>query len=324
MKYAAGLIAIVALLATPALAGKSQIFELVDPRGDDHGDGSLIYPLRTDFTEGELDLTKFSARRVKGGTMFEATFARPIRSTEGQTIDDLGTQLDTLARHGFYNLNIDIYIDMDHEFASGAINTMPGRDVEVKVEEAWDRAIIVTPRPHGARDALERQVLSAMNKEMMGRAAESGEPYDQGALRKSVPDDLAERVYFPTRIHVLGRKLSFFVPDSFFRGPVSAEWSYVVAVSGADLIQRFDLSSRAGLALTTRDKMNILPVSSGSWQNQFGTTRSEANLLPPLVDIIVPEGMSQEKILADFNGYQGRPAVLPGVTPAGSKDSDGP
>ncbi len=324
-KVAAGLIAIVALLATPALAGKSQIFELVDPRGDDHGDGSLIYPLRTDFTEGELDLVRFSARRVNRGTMFEATFARPIRPTEGQTVDDIGTQLDSLARFGFYNLNIDVYIDTDREFASGAIATMPGREVEVKVEEAWDRAVIVTPRPHNARAALEREVLTAMNKQMLGQAEESGEPYDESALKKTVPTELADRVFFPTRIHARGRTLSFFVPDTFFGGPARADWSYVVAVSGADLIQRFDLSARAGLAATTRDKMNIVPVSSGSWQNRFGTSRSETHLMPPLVDIIVPEGASQEKVLADFNGYQGRPAVLPGVTPDGSKkDADGP
>ena len=32
-----------------------------------------------------------------GGTLFAATFARPIRPTEGQTVDDIGTQLDSLA-----------------------------------------------------------------------------------------------------------------------------------------------------------------------------------------------------------------------------------
>lgn len=313
---AAALCVLGGLLATPALAGKDAIFDLTDPRGDDHGDGTMIYPSRTDFTSGELDLTRLTARQVSGGTLFEATFARPIRSPGELVIDSLGTQLSNVARHGFYNFNIDIYIDTDREFGSGAVAMMPGREAEIRVDDSWDRAIIVTPMPHEARGSLTRQIVSAMSKEAEYQYEATGEPFAQREVRQSVGGDMADRVFFPTRINVRGRRISFFVPSSFLRGPAQSDWSYVVAVSGADLIQRFDLSARVGLATSTRDRLMIVPVSSGAWASRFGTARTDTELQPPLVDIMVPEGFTQEGVLEDFNSRHGRPAVLPGLIPS--------
>ena len=313
---AAALCVLGGLLASPALASKNVIFELTDPRGDDHGDGTMIYPSRTDFGAGELDLVKLTARQVSGGTEFEATFARPIRSPGEETIDDLGTQLADIARHGFYNFNIDIYIDTDREFASGAVAMMPGREAEVRVDDAWDRAIIVTPMPYEAKSSLTRQIVKAMSKEARYQYEETGRPFEQREVKRTVSGDMADRVYFPTRMRVRGRKISFFVPSSFLRGPAQSDWSYVVAVSGADLIQRFDLSARAGLATSTRDRLMIVPVSSGAWQSRFGTARTDTELQPPLVDILVPEGFTQEGVLEDFSSRHGRPAVLPGLIPS--------
>ena len=66
--------------AFPAVAAEGQpIFTLSDPKGDDHGDGTLHYPLRPDMQPGDLDLVQLSAFAQSGGTVFEATFARSVR-----------------------------------------------------------------------------------------------------------------------------------------------------------------------------------------------------------------------------------------------------
>ena len=71
-----------ASLRPPARSADSRsIFVLTDPRGDDHGDGKLIYPRRDDLRPGDLDLVSLEARALADGTEFEATFARPIQPT---------------------------------------------------------------------------------------------------------------------------------------------------------------------------------------------------------------------------------------------------
>jgi hypothetical protein len=60
----------------------------------------------------------------------------------------------------------------------------------------------------------------------------------------------------------------------------------------------------------------ILPISPGRWQDRFGGGREDAEIQPPLVDVIVPKGKKQETILADFSAREKRPVVIPGVVPA--------
>ena len=148
-----------ALLPAAEARGKPVIFKLEDPRGDDHGDGSLVYPLRDDFEPGDLDLLSFSARAENGGTTFEATFARPVRSPGRRTIDIGGGNLNDVARFGFYTFNVDVYIDMDRIPGSGSTNMLPGRVAEIAPENAWERAVCLTPRPYEAQEALRRLMV---------------------------------------------------------------------------------------------------------------------------------------------------------------------
>ena len=73
-------------------------------------------------------------------------------------IDDLGTQLTDVARFGFYNLNLDIYIDTDRVPGSGGVTMLPGRLAEIDPATAWEKAIILTPRPHDAQAELKRML----------------------------------------------------------------------------------------------------------------------------------------------------------------------
>ena len=301
-------------MALPAFAGKT-IFSLSDPRGDDHGDGNLVYPLNEDLDDGELDLISLTAEAEDDGTSFEATFAKPVRVPGREVIDDLGTSLDTVARFGFYTMNLDIYIDTDRVPGSGAVSTLPGRLASVDPGSAWEKAIILTPRPHEARGELKRMMNRAVKDEMK-KEDSTLEEEDAAAMQAQIPADVEERIFFPTKVRVRGNRVTFFVPGSFLGGPARDSWSYVVAVSGANVLQSFDISRALGRQTDKEEALMILPVSPGKWNDRFGGGRENAAIQPPLVDIVVPEGKKQENVLSDFDQRRKEPVVLPGVVPS--------
>jgi hypothetical protein len=303
----------IALPALPAFAGKA-IFSLSDPRGDDHGDGNFVYPLNEDLDEGELDLISLKAEADGDGTSFEATFAKPVRVPGREAIDDLGTSLDTVARFGFYTMNLDIYIDTDRVPGSGAVSTLPGRLATIDPGSAWERAIVLTPRPHEARGELKRMMNRAVKDEIK-KEDSTLEEEDAAAMQAQIPIDVEERIFFPTKVKVRGNKVTFFVPGAFLGGPAKDSWSYVVAVSGANVLQSFDISRALGRQTDKEEALMILPVSPGKWNDRFGGGRENAAIQPPLVDIVVPEGKKQENVLGNFDQRRKEPVVLPGVVP---------
>jgi hypothetical protein len=309
------LLALIFLVALPAFAGKT-LFKLTDPRGDDHGDGNLIYPLNEQLDPGDLDLLSLTAEAEGDGTLFEATFAKPVRVPGPEVIDDLGTALSTVARFGFYTINLDLYIDTDRSPGSGAVSMLPGRLAKIDPASAWEKAVILTPRPHEARAELKRMMSQAIKDEMRKDDSDLEEE-EAEALRAQIPTDVDEHVFFPSKIRVRGNKISFFVPGTFLNGPAKATWSYVVAVSGANVLQSFDLSRALGRQSEKEQALMILPISPGKWTDRFGGGRENAAIQPPLVDVVVPEGRKQETLLGEFNQRRKEMVVLPGVVPGG-------
>ena len=315
MKKAVLLFSAFVVAALPAFAGKA-LFTLSDPRGDDHGDGNLVYPLNEELDPGDLDLVSLKAEADGDGTWFEATFAKPVRPPARQVIDDLGTSLDTVARYGFFTLNLDIYIDTDRVPGSGAVSTLPGRLAAIDPASAWEKVILLTPRPQEARAELKRMMNRAIKDEM--RRDDSTLEEDQAeAMRSQIPADVEERIFFPIKIKVRGNRIGFFVPGIFLGGPAKADWSYVVAVSGADVLASFDLHRALGRNTGKEEALMIVPISPGTWTDRFGGGRENAEIQPPLVDIIVPEGKKQENVLSDFDQRRQERVVLPGVVPKG-------
>ncbi|MCG8456042.1 MAG: hypothetical protein MI919_07155 [Holophagales bacterium] len=306
------------------------MFEIGDPRGDDHGNGLLVYPSRSDFEKGDLDLVELRARVAKDGTWFDATFARNVKEPHPGAIDELGTGLSDVARYGFYNFNIDIYIDTDRAEGSGAVALLPGRKAELDPSNGWEKAVILTPRPNLIRTELEQMMVRGYEKyrreeaaaEADRKEAETGEPTlsepvpSRRTLSRQIGPQIDERVFFPKLVRVKGRTVSWFVPERFLRGAARADWGYAVVVTGANLVQSFDLSASAGLADETRSDLGVVPVSPGNWKDRFGGGRDEANLQPPIVDLLVPAGAKQESVLGNFDSRRDRPAVLPMVVPA--------
>lgn len=314
----AGLALLFAILCVPdaARAGK-KLFELSDPRGDDHGFGTVVYPLNSDYGPGDLDLVSFGARKGRDGTWFEATFARAIRVPDRRAIDAIGTSLESVARNGFYTFNLDVYVDIDREPGSGGVRTLPGRNVLVDPASAWERAIVLTPRPHTARGRLKRILAKELQEEMKVRA-DLGD--DKAAeMRLAIPAEVERNVFFPTLVRVTGQKVSFFVPDSFLGGTAQADWSYTVAVSGADLVQSYDLQGSLGLAEEQARSLMVLPIAEGRPQDRFGAP-SVHELQPALIDILTPPGVRQETVLRSYDREAGTLAAIPGIVPAVVKE----
>ena len=313
------LIVLAASLATVrSVAEGAKIFTLTDPKGDDHGDGTLMYPLRTDMQSGDLDLVTFSAEAQSGGTVFEATFARAIRSPSRQTIDQIGTTLDKIAKLGFYALNIDVYVDTDRIPGSGSTVTLPGRRAVIASANAWEKAVCLTPRPYEAREALKRIYERRAKQELKKREGRISSS-DAESIESAVAQDVASSVYFPTLVWVTGHKIRFFVPASFLGDLARDAWSYVVAVSGAKIEERLDVPTMLGSDKPAPESLMIIPVGPGKDPDRFGSPHEDDDLQLPIVDIIVPAGTTQEGVLKDYSPAQDRPAQLPGVVPADVK-----
>lgn len=299
---------VMTMLATPLLA--DPLWTLTDPRGDDYGNGALVYPMNADYQRGDLDLTKLTATKVEGGTMFEATFARPIRIPERRTIDGVGTQLNDVARLGFYTFNLDLYIDTDGVAGSGSTTTLPGRQVLVDPSTAWEKAISLTPDPAGALQELKRIVVRGERRREQSEG-KKGVVTDEE--RSTLGSAVEDSVFFPSRVQVSGSRVTFFVPDAFLGGEAKKEWSYAVAVTGADVIYRFDQQNRLMRRGDTSESLMILPVTTGRPVDRFGGAVENDDFFPPIVDIVAAG--DQKQVLSGYDTDEGRAAVVRGVKP---------
>jgi hypothetical protein len=305
----------------PAPAAEPKLFVLSDPERDDHGDGNLRYPVRSlnDLVPGTLDILSVSAWNTPEGTWFEATFARPIPRTERRPIDDGGTIMTDVAKLGFYTFNVDVYLDIDGVPGSGNTRMLPGRNVEVDPANGWEKAICLTPLPEQAGTLLRRSYAEAERDEARETRSEDGRltAEQKEQIKKEVSRQVAESVFFPTVVEVRNRVIRFFVPASFLAGPAKADWGYVIASSGADVTGRYDLLKLSGIKKDVpMDPLFIMRAAPGRTSNTFGGA-DEADPAPPaLVDVVVPPGSSQEKLLGSGNLKARTLPRLPAVVPA--------
>ncbi|HYH94554.1 glucodextranase DOMON-like domain-containing protein [Hyalangium sp.] len=299
--------------------GATPLFTLADPRGDDHGDGDLRYPLRDDMPRGSLDLLLLVAYPEDNGTRFEATFARPIVNPQaGRTVDIAGETQAQRARFGFYTFNLDLYVDTDGVPGSGRTETLPGRNLTLAPGSAWEKVLLLTPRPYDARDQLRGQWLQAAREERQRQQGPLGEAAQQ-EVEAAVERELATRVFLPTRVRVTGATVEFFVPNDFFGGSPRPEWGYALAATGAFIENKVNLSSLFGKE--GPQGLMVLPIAPGDSKERFGGGRLGDPSQSPVVDLMVPEGVTQEQVLAP-NGPPW-PAVVPAGSPAPSPSKSG-
>jgi hypothetical protein len=272
-------------------AAEREVASLVDPAADDHGNGALVYPQRGDFQPGDLDLLALRIVRTDEAYRFEATFKNPIRDP-ASVAGDVGPEaLAHFARRGFYAFNLDIYIDQDRVKGSGNTYTLPGRRVSIDESHAWEKAVILTPRPE------------LMRRQLVDTVAES-----EGAQSR---DDVATRIdrsiVFPTEVRVRSRTVSFVVPAAFLAGGrPDTDWSITAFTTGAktSIEADFDLFHSAGTALD-RLPLGVMQPKSGRPRDTFGYAGVAAPV--PVVDLLAPAPLKQQELLS------GKPA-LAGVT----------
>jgi hypothetical protein len=301
--------------AAAAPAKARELFRLVDPRGDDSGAGGLVYPARPDMHPGDLDLVAFSARNdaQDEGTWFTVEFARPIRNPAGEVTPVGQTPISSMARLGFYTFNVDVYIDTDRIAGSGSVETVPGRGVAIDRATAWEKAILLSPRPDAARSLLKNELGTRSENDFRAKVGRVLTP-DLRKIEAQTDFDIDEHYYFPRRVQVNGNAISFFVPKSFLGGDASTHWAYAVIVTGADVEQY----GRGGQLSPPRPTMLTMPTMRGIAPDGFGIRGDADAATPPVVDLLAPEPSAQARILNDFDMVAGRLPAVPGIAPDGS------
>ena len=296
------LIVVLMFYALNAWAGLQPLATISDPTGDDRGDGLLVYPQRSDFNLGDLDLLQLKISRDENGFWFEAMFRNPIRDPVGVMDAVSSESLTNFARKGFYQFNLDVYVDTDRIKGSGNSFTLPGRHVKIDPEYAWEKAVILTPRP----ELMRQQLLAALTEQYPERTkAETEASVDQS-------------IFFPTRIRVRGKSVSFFVPAGFFAGSNGTDWAVTALVTGALTTIPADLtlfpSAKTPLE---RLQLGVMQPEEGHPGDTFGY----AGVMPsPVVDMLSPSADQQMRQLAakdDLTGVSWGPhAVNDIVVPA--------
>jgi len=272
------------ITVTNASAAEHEIALLTDPAGDDNGNGTLIYPQRSDFQPGDLDLISLRIVRTDGAYRFEATFKNPIRNP-ATVAGDVGPEsLSYFARRGFYAFNLDIYIDQDRIKGSGNTYTLPGRHVKIDQEYAWEKAIILTPRP----ELMQSQLIDAVAE------SEKENNTDKVAQR------LSRSIYFPTKIQVRYRTVSFLVPDAFLATTRSdKKWAITAFVTGAKTSIEADFNkvspSLPGAELEQLP-LGVLQPTEGRPRDTFGYSGVVAP--SPVVDLLAPAPLRQRELLS--------------------------
>lgn len=275
------LFACLLLLTGQVLAEQNLVASFNDPAGDDVGAGNLVYPLSPDYKEGDLDLRSFKLSREADGYWFEASFSNPIRNPASTYLGAAAESLSDFARKGFYAFNIDIYIDSDRRRDSGNTFSLPGRHVRIDPGYAWEKAVVLTPRP----ELMRSEMLDALQRQYPERSTSS--------LEASID----QSIYFPTTVRVRGKTIAFLVAEDFFAGSAANDWAMTVMVTGAK-----PYTSAGGGFLPTNKTpleeldMGVLQPAAGRPRATFGYYGRGQAL--PLVDVLLPSQAQQTALLS--------------------------
>ena len=111
--------------------------ELKDPKGDDKGPGTYIYPTDTAYSRGAFDLTKASLKDKGDSVEVKISVASRIKDP---------WRSKTWGGNGFSVQMFFIFIDTDHKAGSGHKAGLPGLNVKFAEESRWEKALIISPQ----------------------------------------------------------------------------------------------------------------------------------------------------------------------------------
>jgi carbohydrate-binding DOMON domain-containing protein len=279
------LLALAVLQLPPSVLGaeRTLVASFDDPAGDANGPGYYQPPGDTDFLPGDFDLRRFAVFEEGDKVVFEITLGEIFRyppSTQRYN----STPIDL--HNNIYFQNIDIYLDTDQTPGSGYGMCIPGRRVAFADGRTWEYAVVLTPQPGPAR-AVTEGVLSG---------------------------EVSRRVLFPQNLQTQGKTIIARVPWSFFGGRPTKDWGYSVHVSGARWERTFAVIDRiAGRHEADAYTMPVIGVRE-AWM--FGGA-PQGTAHPYVVDVLLPEGVSQAKVLGSFDTKTGAYAQVPFVYGSG-------
>ena len=249
---------------------------LEDRPRDDHGPGTFVYPSNQEYRRSSFDLRSVAIRRDGDALVFKVKFGADIwRPPDTRRTDAQRFELE----NAIYVQHVDIYID--HTPAAGFTDALPGRNIFIDKDSAWDAAVVLTPRPFLLRSLIRNWKPSS-------------------------------RVVVPANLRSYKNVVEARVPILSLGAEPEASWGYAVAVSGAVWENTFDAFDR--LVGGPIQNALTMPVVTVAEPLAFGGGEL-APIHPFVVDIIVPEGLSQEKILGDYDVKAKRLASIPAVYP---------
>lgn len=309
---AASLLAAALALAAGS-ASAERLFSLADVRGDDDGGGALIYPNRPDLQKGDLDIVEFSAEQRSDGVWFAVEMARPIRKPAGQVLDVTGVPVERVARNGFYTFNVDVYVDQDRIVGAGHTDALPGRGVSVDRAYAWEKAIVLTPRPETARVMLQSYYTRVLEEELRAKQGRVSRK-ELDSLEADAVKYVDERYFFPSQVQVNGRRIEFRVPTEFLGSAPAPSWAYTMLVTAADLEQ----AAMPGQSNPDKASMMTMGVGRGMRADLWGIRSDDDAGTPPVIDLLASDPKAQARVLGDYDTVSGRQPAVPGLAPDGS------
>lgn len=263
------------------------LFKLIDPVGDDYGPGSYVYPKNPVFKAGSFDLTAFEIYENENDIIFKIYFKNWFKNPPALQISPT-KNLEDLFRTNLFLQNIDIYIDKDHKLNSGITDAIPGRNVKITPESAWEQAIFISPQPFLARTEMKR--LAEKNK---------------------------DKVIVPADYEVSKNFVRFKIAKKILGQP-SERWGYLVLITGAEWeISMFSLSNWMNYGSSYEEPVlnRIVEEHRSEWQFGGGDKGGSS---PNIIDMLVATEESQEKILSAYDPKTRKRAVLSAVYPFSS------
>jgi hypothetical protein len=116
--------------------------------------------------------------------------------------------------------------------------------------------------------------------------------------RKSddIETSVDQSMYFPTRIKVRGKSISFFVPAGFFAGSDGTDWAITALVTGASttISADFTLSSNATSKPMESLTLGVMQPAVGHPRDTFGYSGIKPS---PVVDMLGTSAEQQEQQL---------------------------
>jgi alpha-amylase/alpha-mannosidase (GH57 family)/carbohydrate-binding DOMON domain-containing protein len=255
------------------------LFKLADPVGDDHGPGSYVYPTNPVFNAGSFDLTGFEVYENDNDIIFKVYFRNWFQSPPDLQISN-NKNLKDLFKTNLFLQNLDIYIDKDHKYNSGITVTLPGRNVKISPESAWEQAVFIAPQPFLAR-----------------------------AETKRLASETADNIIIPTNYEVNQNFVQFNIPKKILGQPTE-KWGYLILVTGAEWeTSMFSLSNwmNYGSSYEEPDLNRIVDRYPSEWEFGGGDPSGAA---PNIIDLLVSKGESQEKMLGAYDPQTKKRAVL--------------